>query len=123
MYQELQALSIISLSSQDPISLLPYPNSPSSTPIQRLRTSKPRYTSYDTSNPHAITVSSTDVHQQFRLLDIIGYSDADFASDEDDRKSYTGYVFHCQRRRNNLVNSQTTHCRIFKHGIGIYGTI
>ena len=27
------------------------------------------------------------------IIDIIGYSDADFASDEDDRKSYTGYVF------------------------------
>ena len=27
------------------------------------------------------------------ISDIIGYSDADFASDEDDRKSYTGYVF------------------------------
>ena len=27
------------------------------------------------------------------ITDIIGYSDADFASDEDDRKSYTGYVF------------------------------
>ena len=27
------------------------------------------------------------------ILDIIGYADADFASDEDDRKSYTGYVF------------------------------
>ena len=27
------------------------------------------------------------------ILDVIGYSDSDFASDEDDRKSYTGYVF------------------------------
>src|SRR5277367_6574768 len=27
------------------------------------------------------------------ITDIIGYSDANFASDEDDRKSYTGYVF------------------------------
>ena len=27
------------------------------------------------------------------ITDIIGYSDADFASDEDDRKSYTGYIF------------------------------
>ena len=27
------------------------------------------------------------------ITDIIGYSDADFASDKDDRKSYTGYVF------------------------------
>ena len=27
------------------------------------------------------------------ILDIIGYSDSDFASDEDDRKSYTDYVF------------------------------
>jgi reverse transcriptase-like protein/integrase-like protein/Pol polyprotein/LTR polyprotein gag-polypeptide-like protein len=27
------------------------------------------------------------------ITDIIGYSDADHASDEDDRKSYTGYVF------------------------------
>src|SRR5438045_5819713 len=27
------------------------------------------------------------------ILDIIGYSDSDFASDEDDRKSYTGYIF------------------------------
>jgi len=27
------------------------------------------------------------------ITDVIGYSDADFASDEDDRKSYTGYVF------------------------------
>ena len=27
------------------------------------------------------------------ITDIIGYSDADFGSDEDDRKSYTGYVF------------------------------
>src|SRR5436305_13769595 len=26
-------------------------------------------------------------------IDIIGYSDSDFASDEDDRKSYTGYIF------------------------------
>ena len=27
------------------------------------------------------------------IIDIIGYADSDFASDEDDRKSYTGYVF------------------------------
>jgi len=27
------------------------------------------------------------------IIDIIGYSDSDFASDEDDRKSYTGYIF------------------------------
>ena len=27
------------------------------------------------------------------ITDIIGYSDADFTSDEDDRKSYTGYIF------------------------------
>ena len=27
------------------------------------------------------------------ITDIISYSDADFPSDEDDRKSYTGYIF------------------------------
>jgi len=27
------------------------------------------------------------------IIDIIGYSDSDHASDEDDRKSYTGYAF------------------------------
>jgi hypothetical protein len=27
------------------------------------------------------------------IIDVIGYSDSDFANDEDDRKSYTGYVF------------------------------
>jgi len=27
------------------------------------------------------------------IIDVLGYSDSDFASDEDDRKSYTGYVF------------------------------
>jgi len=27
------------------------------------------------------------------IIDILGFSDSDFASDEDDRKSYTGYVF------------------------------
>ena len=27
------------------------------------------------------------------ILDIIGYADSDFVSDEDNRKSYTGYVF------------------------------
>jgi len=27
------------------------------------------------------------------IIDVIGYSDSDHASDEDDRKSYTGYVF------------------------------
>src|SRR4030095_2758526 len=27
------------------------------------------------------------------ILDVLGYSDSDFASDEDDRKSYTGYTF------------------------------
>jgi len=27
------------------------------------------------------------------IMDILGYADSDFASDEDDRKSYTGYVF------------------------------
>jgi hypothetical protein len=61
------ALSITSLSTQDPISLLPSPNSPSSTPIPRTRTSKPRYTSFDTSNQIATTALSTDVHQQSRL--------------------------------------------------------
>ena len=27
------------------------------------------------------------------IIDILGFSDSDFASDEDDRKSYTGYIF------------------------------
>ena len=27
------------------------------------------------------------------IIDVVGYFDSDFASDEDDRKSYTGYVF------------------------------
>ena len=57
------------------------------------------------------------------ISDIISYADSDFASDEDDRKSYTGYVF--------LINGGTvtwsTHKQstvtFFKHGIRIYGFI
>src|SRR5271169_2557150 len=65
--KNLRALSITSLSSRDPISRLPSPNSPSLTPIPQIRTSKPRYTSYDTSNSPATIALSTDVHQQSRL--------------------------------------------------------
>src|SRR5271170_6102512 len=65
--KNLWALSITLLSSHDPISRLPYPNSPSSTPIPRIHTSKPRYTSYDTANPPATTALSIDVQQQSRL--------------------------------------------------------
>src|SRR5271155_3386006 len=65
--KNLRALSITSPSSRDPISRLPSPNSPSLTPIRRIRTLKPHYTSYDTSNPPATTALSTDVHQQSRL--------------------------------------------------------
>src|SRR5271170_3400729 len=54
--QKVPSLSITSLSSQDPISRLPSPNSSSLTPIPRIRTSKPRYTSYATSNSLAIIV-------------------------------------------------------------------
>src|SRR5271154_3421553 len=65
--QNVPSLSITSLSSQDPISHLLSPNSSSLTPIPRIRTSKPRYTSYATLNSLAIIILSTDVHQPSRL--------------------------------------------------------
>jgi hypothetical protein len=56
------------------------------------------------------------------ITDIIGYSDVDFASDEDNRKSYTGYVFLVNGGAI-LVNSQATYDRILQHGIRIHGSL
>ena len=121
MYQELSDSLNTSLSTRDPISLLPhpnlwllpYPNSPSSTPIPRLRTSKLRYMFYDISNQLATTALSTDVHQPFRLLTLLAIltwiSPATRMTENP-----TPLCFHSKQRRNNLVNSQATHGCILK---------
>ena len=57
------------------------------------------------------------------ILDIIGYPDADFASDEDDTKSYTGYVFLINGGAVTWSTHKQSTVTFFKHGIGIYGFI
>ena len=115
-----QALSIISLSLHDPISLLPSTNSPSLTPIARLRSSKLRYTSYNTSNPPATTALSTDVHRDYRHYRLLRCR---LHQQRGRQKMLHWLCVYCQRQWNNLVNSQTTHCCILKYEIGEYGTL
>ena len=57
------------------------------------------------------------------ITDIIGYFDADFANDEDDRKSYTGYVYYYKRRSSIVINSQTTHESLIINRRGIHGSL
>src|SRR5271170_835340 len=120
--KNLRALSTILLSSHDPISLSLSPNSPSLMPIPRTHTSKPLYTSYDTQiHPQLLhclqTFNNSSDYRHYRLFR------CGFRQRRGRQKILHRLCLSCQWWRNNLVMSQTTHCRILQYGIGIHGTL
>jgi hypothetical protein len=57
------------------------------------------------------------------IIDVVGYSDSDFASDEDDRKSIYRLRIHYKRGSGLMVNTQAVYSRIIQYGGRIYGII